>query len=300
MNELREAGAQLIIGDVTDRRGMERALADSHASTVFHLAGVVRSRLHGEFERVNEHGVEVVAGACAARPRPPVLVVVSSLAAVGPGAADPLRTEASGPAPVSNYGRSKLAGERAATKYAGAIPLSIVRPPIVFGPGDRGVLEMFRPIARWGVHMMPARGDFCLSLVHVDDLVEGLMLAAEKGERLAAHSAPGDGVYFMANEEFPSYAELGRAIATSLGQKMPVMIHVPGSIARLVGTCCDVTAWVRRRPSWLNSDKITEALAGSWTCSSAKARAQLGWSPSRSLAERLHETAQWYRDAGWL
>jgi nucleoside-diphosphate-sugar epimerase len=59
-------------------------------------------------------------------------------------------------------------------------------------------------------------------------------------------------------------------------------------------------ARVRRQPGWVSSDKIAEALAGSWTCSSAKARAQLGWSPAATLAERLRETAQWYRQAGWL
>jgi nucleoside-diphosphate-sugar epimerase len=57
---------------------------------------------------------------------------------------------------------------------------------------------------------------------------------------------------------------------------------------------------VRQHPGWVNSDKMAEALAGSWTCSAAKARTQLGWSPAATLAERLRETAQWYRQAGWL
>jgi nucleoside-diphosphate-sugar epimerase len=69
---------------------------------------------------------------------------------------------------------------------------------------------------------------------------------------------------------------------------------------RLAGLFGDSLGRVRKRPGWVNSDKMAEALAGSWMCSSAKARTQLGWSPAATLAERLRETAQWYRQAGWL
>ncbi|MDD1735774.1 MAG: hypothetical protein LUO92_04995, partial [Methanothrix sp.] len=69
---------------------------------------------------------------------------------------------------------------------------------------------------------------------------------------------------------------------------------------RTMGFGGDVVSAVRRRPGWIGRDKIAELLAGSWTCSSEKARQQLGWSPAAPLADRLRETAQWYREAGWL
>jgi nucleoside-diphosphate-sugar epimerase len=134
----------------------------------------------------------------------------------------------------------------------------------------------------------------------VDDLVEGLLLAAEKGERLRAQGAPGQGIYFIAGEDHPTYVQLGQAMAQALGRKPPTVIGVPGPLLRLVGIGGDAMAWVRRRPGWINSDKVSEALAGSWTCSAAKVRRHLGWSPAAALAERLHATAQWYRQAGWL
>jgi nucleoside-diphosphate-sugar epimerase len=300
IDELRSAGAQLIMGDVTDRISVAQALAQSQASIVFHLAGLVRARRRDDFARVNTGGVETVAATCADRAGPPVLILVSSLSAAGPCAADRLRDEGDIPAPVSNYGRSKLAGEQAAAKHSGAVPISIVRPPIVFGPGDRALLEIFRPIARWGLHVVPGRGDSRFSLIHVDDLVEGLLLVAEKGERLREHGSPGQGVYFIAAEDAPTYAQLGQAIAKALGQKPPAVLRLPGPLLKLAGIGADVMARVRRRPGWINSDKISEALAGSWTCSSAKARTHLGWSPAAALADRLRETAQWYRQAGWL
>ena len=145
-------------------------------------------------------------------------------------------------------------------------------------------------------------GDRRFSLVHVDDLVEGLILAAASGERLQARGPPGQGVYFMSGDERPTYADLGLAIAVALGRKPPTIIRVPGPVLRLLGIGGDLVSRLRGRACWINSDKMAEALAaGSWTCSSVKAREQLGWSPAPlALADRLLETAIWYRQAGWL
>jgi nucleoside-diphosphate-sugar epimerase len=300
IDELRSSGARLIVGDATDRAGMERALAESRAGVVFHLAGLLKAVRTADFARVNAGGVESVAAACAGRAGRPLLVVVSSLAAAGPCAGDQPRVEGDSPAPVSAYGRSKLAGELAASRHAGEMEITIVRPPIVFGPGDRGVLEMFRPIAHTGLHVVPGSMERRVSLIHVADLVELLLLAAGKGERLRPDGAPGQGIYFVAADQDPTYAELGQAIARAMGKKRATVVHVPGPLVRLVGRCGDALGRVRQRPGWVNSDKMAEALAGSWMCSSAKARTRLGWSPAATLAERLRETAQWYRQAGWL
>jgi nucleoside-diphosphate-sugar epimerase len=300
VDELRSAGAQCITGDVTDGASMKRALAVSQAGIVFHLAGLTKALRPDDFLRVNAGGVDAVAAACAGRTDKPVLVAVSSLAAAGPCADGRPRAESDAPTPVSAYGCSKVAGEQAAARYAGVVPISIVRPPMVFGPGDRGMLEMFRPIARWGIHAVPGRGERCFSLIHVADLVEGLLLAAEKGERLHPDGPPGQGIYFMAADDYPTYAELGQAMAAALGKKRATVVHLPGPLVHLAGLCCDAVARIRQRSGWVNSDKIIEALAGSWMCSSGKARTQLGWSPEADLAKRLYETAQWYRQAGWI
>lgn len=297
VKELLAAGARLVTGDVNDRAGVARAIASSSARVVFHLAGLVRALSPGDFMRVNAEGVEAVAAACTEQARRPVLLLVSSLAAAGPAGAAP-KMESDPPLPISNYGRSKFAGEQAAAGYAGALPITIVRPCAVFGAGDRGMYQIFKAVARSGIHVVHGRGDRRISLVSVVDLVECIALAAENGERLVPDGS-GRGIYFAGAEDL-SHVEIGAAIAHALGKRLPRIVHVPEGLMRAAGSCGDVVARIRRHPGWINSDKISEVLAGSWTCSSVKARRQLGWSPAAPLAARLRETAQWYFDARWL
>lgn len=297
VSDLQLAGVQLTDCDVADRAGVAHAIVSSNARVVFHLAGLVRATDPGDFMRVNAGGVDAVAEACTAQPDRPVLVLVSSLAAAGPSGRSPI-VESDPPAPVSLYGRSKFAGEQVAMRYADALPITVVRPCIVFGARDRGLYEVFRPIARLGTNVVVGSDDHRVSLVAVADLVECLLLAAESGERLVP-GVPGQGIYFAAAEDV-SYIELGMAIARALGKPRPRTLRVPAWTMRTIGHIGDVMSRIRRRPSWVGTDKFRDVLAGSWTCSSTKARQQLGWLPAAPLADRLRETAQWYRDAHWL
>ncbi len=297
-----EQGACLVPGDMTDLDSLRQAI--SGTSVVYHLAGVTKAFKAREYYKVNKRGVSHVARACAEQENPPVLVVVSSLAAVGPAENGRLHEESDQPQPISIYGRSKRAGEKAAEKYAGQVPTTVVRPPMVFGEQDKAFFEMIKAVAKSGVHAVPGIYPRNYSLIHIDDLVEALVLAADHGERLPADASKtaydGTGYYFAACDEHPTYYQLGRLIGKALGRRITLTIPFATPVVRMIGAFGELAGRLRGQQAVMNCDKAREATAGSWTCSAEKAKQGLGFSVPYSLDDRLRQTTQWYREAGWL
>jgi len=176
---LQDRGVNLAIGDVTDPSSLPAAIAS--VDTVYHLAGRTRANTAAQFHRVNEAGLRTVIDVCAQRTSPPLVVDVSSLAAAGPTAdVNHPRTESDPPAPVSHYGRSKRAGEAAAEARAADLPITIVLPPIVLGPGDRTAVEFFRHIRRFRSFVV-VNAQRRFSIIHVQDLTRAIIAATQRG-----------------------------------------------------------------------------------------------------------------------
>jgi dihydroflavonol-4-reductase len=292
---------RLVEGDVTLPETLAAAVAGM--DEVFHLAGLVTALHRDDFFRVNEGGTRNVMQACAVAGTPPVVVLVSSLAAGGPQIGTEIRKEEDPPAPVSHYGKSKRAAEFAATEFAGRVPLTIVRPPMVFGGGDRAMLQIFKPIARLGVHLVPGYRARTFSLLHVDDLCQGLLLASQRGQRVSSEVESAKscrGCYYLAHDEQPTYAELGKMIGQALGRRRTLCIPTAIWFMRLVALTNEGIGRLRGRAPALNLDKACEAAAGSWTCSPQRAKRELGWSCAADLITRLKETVNWYREQRWL
>ena len=299
--ELKRLGVRLVEGDVASGLGVAEAMAG--CGEVYHLAGRVAGRTRDDFLRANRDGVRHVVRASGECNSPPVVVLVSSLAAAGPAMDRRPVEPGDEPRPVSYYGESKLAGERAARAVAERVPVTIVRPPIVFGGGDRASFEWFRSVARLRLHVMPGLRPRRYSVVHVDDLVGALAAAAERGKRIVAADDParrGIGVYYVAADETPTYGELGDYVAAGLGIGRFLKLPVPDWMLRVVGIGGDCVSRATGRPAVLGSDKVREAVAGSWLCSAAAARRELGFAAARPLAERFAATAAWYRENRWL
>ncbi len=305
ISRLQALDVSFIEGDITDKRGLSKAL--SGINTVFHLAGLLEARPRSQLYAVNEEGTRNLTQACAVCREPPVLVLLSSLEAAGSSPDDAPRTESKPPTPTTTYGKSKLAGEHAAEEYAGEVPISIVRAPIVIGEWDRQVLNVFKllRLARFGIHPLPLRRTMRLSLIHAHDLVQFLLLVADHGERLASpldiQGELGQGLYYVAYDEHPTLGELLQMASAVLGESQTRVIHIPQVFLWLLALPYE--AWYRVRggsPGVINLDKVRAAFAGSWTCSPEKARIQLGFTPSLPLIDRVQQTLDWYQDQGWL
>ena len=298
---LRALGVELLVGSLDDpaavRRGVERA------DVVYHVAGLTAAASRAELLRVNAEMTSAVAYACAQRLSPPVLVLVSSVAAAGPVRRGAVRREIDAARPASNYGRSKRAGELAARAWAHAVPTTIVRPGIVFGRRDRALLPAFQSIYRLGIHVVPTWDPPPLSWICVEDLVQILGLAYTRGERLAT---PGDGAdapapvsisQSMASiRRTPHSAVLsggpaGGDICSSCRCRTPI----PGRSRRPPNSSCSGSA----SQHYVGIDKMREATATSWACSSAALQTSLQFTP-RPLPTGIQATTQWYQEHGWL
>lgn len=302
-DRIRSLGTTLISGDVSDPAGLAEAVAGK--SVVYHLAGCTRALHRRRFYEVNEQGTRNVIEACARQPKPPVVVMISSLAAAGPSPDGSPRVETDPCCPVSHYGRSKRAAELAAEQFADRVPITVIRPPIVFGEGDLFALPLFKTITRFRVHMVPTLGRHYYSMVYVGDLVRALVSAAERGTRLAPpgrNAADGRtrGYYFVAHHEQPTYADIGRMVRPFLHRPRALIVPVPSPFLWLGATNAEITARILRRPFVLNYDKIREAIAGSWACSSRKAKEELEFTVGEPLREQLGRTAEAYRRDGLL
>jgi nucleoside-diphosphate-sugar epimerase len=285
--EIGRLGVETVAGDVATGEGLEEAARG--AAAVYHVAGAVRAWTRDAYFRVNALGTErVVAAARAAGARR--LLLVSSLAAVGPAGAGEEVTEATPPRPITAYGESKLAGEEALRAGAGDVSWVIIRPPVVYGPGDRDVLPLFR-LARRGLVPYAAPRGARIGLIHADDLAALVIAAMDR-------AAPGS-VYMASDGRARSWPEIITAVAAAVGRPARAVRIAPWL---LWPAACAAEALrpFTARPPILSLDKLREARQRSWAVSAARARADLGWSAAIPLEEGARLTAEWYRKEGWL
>ena len=257
------------------------------ADVVFHLAGRTGAATRGAFDDANVRVTREVA--LAARDSGARMVHVSSQAAAGPAGLDHPRTEEDPPRPCSDYGASKLAGERVVEATEG-LAWTIVRPVAVYGPRDRAFLPLFR-LARAGVS--PIMGDpaACYMLIHVADLVAAL-------EEAALRDAAIRGTFFVGHPA-PHRADAVLAtIAAAVGRPSR-FVPVPRALLRAAAAWGAVAAAVGARPL-LDRSKLDELSAGGFVCDVTRAGRVLGTSPRTDIAEGFAATAAWYRGHGQL
>jgi len=291
-----ERGIRSVVGALERPETYAAALAD--CDLVIHVAGLTHALQPSELMRVNGLDCGRLAESCltAGVKR---LVHVSSLAAAGPvPVGSRPRVETDPDEPISYYGRSKLEGENEFRRRAGELEISVIRPGFVYGPGDAKLEPLIRSIDRLRVHVLVGRPDPQLSFLHVDDLVNLILLAAWQGETLLPKpdglEERARGVYFACDDhEFLTYGQFGKRIAERLGKQVLLLpLSRPAGFA--VAAIAQFAGSLIGKPSILNVDKVREATAPAWLCSSVKAQTQLGFSPARTLDQYLPDMINSY------
>ena len=281
---------ELVMGDLHDTAILAQHLRD--ADLVFHLAGLTKALDAATYDRVNAEGTKHLIEAClGAQTRLNRFVYCSSLAAVGPSNDATPNTEDVTPQPLTDYGSSKLKGELIVREYAAQLPITIIRPPAVYGPRDVDIFLFFQMINR-GIMPILGDADKLLSLVHVKDLVAGIYTAA------VSECGVGE-TYFLTDGDIHTWLGIERVIADALEMR-PLKMKVPLFLLDFISVFTEAGAKITRQAPTLNRQRVRDLKQRFWICDSTKAQRELGYRPTYSLPEGMQETADWYRTNGWL
>jgi len=262
-------GIEWVAGDLQDREALRR-LVDG-ADAVIHVAGTISAPSAAEFEKGNVTGtLAMLAAATAGGVQR--FVHVSSLAAREPK--------------LSLYGASKAKAEELV--HSSGLDWAIVRPPAVYGPGDKETLELFR-MAKLGLMLMPPKGR--VSVIHADDLARLLLALAGPAAPSSILVEPDDG-----KPGGWSHREFARALAAAVGTKAAV-ISSPGILLRLAARA---DQWWRGEKAKLTTDRAAYFSHRNWVVEPKRAAPRDLWRPQIDTTQGLIDTASWYREQGWL
>lgn len=260
--------------------------------TVIHTAGIVHSYHAAHFYDVNAEATRQLIQDLSSR-EGLRFIFVSSLAAAGPGQRGKPRSEGEADNPISIYGKSKLRAE----KYLKATPASwktaIVRPPMVIGPRDPAVLDIFKMVKSRNVVVPGSRGfENEYSFICVHDLVDLLC------ELL--HFRGRDEVFFSTYGEPCTFDEIIITMARELGVHSFKRINIPLWLLPLAAGTLKTIANFLPISARLTPDKVHELRQEAWTCSDQKAREWLSFKARYNLADTIKLTTSAYKESGLL
>jgi len=267
----------IIKGSISDPKALA-ALIDG-TDAVVHLAGLIKARRRQDFFDINAGGVARLMDAMTDSQTKAKLVLVSSLAAREPG--------------LSSYAASKRCGEAVLLEAEKKIPWTVLRPPAVYGPGDRETLSFFKGL-RFGVGAMLGGRQARFSLIHVDDLTAAIVDVIDRtsADRLVLELDDGT----EGGHSWPSMIEAGERIMNVKARRLAV----PPLVLTTLGYA---NAALRLLPGYtpmLTPEKARELTHPDWVARSDRIRSETGWRPAIGIDSGFRATVDWYQFHRWL
>jgi 2-alkyl-3-oxoalkanoate reductase len=273
--EWRGMEPQIVAGDLRDAGAL--ALLTSGVQAVVHVAGLIKAARTRDYFAVNHAGSAALADAARRHAPQAHFLHVSTIAAREPQ--------------LSDYAASKCAGEKAVLEAMGA-RVTVLRPPAVYGPGDRETLVFFQ-LARGRLVPLLGSPSAVAAMIHVEDLMR--LLVAQLGV------APTGAVLSAADERPGGYPwrEVFATAARAVGNDQARLFHAPAGLLR-AAACVGDAGKLFGAANMLNSQKLRELRHADWSVSAAEWARPEGWQPRYSLVDGFAQTVAWYRRAGWL
>ena len=278
---------QLVLGDCRDKPTLLPAVEG--VDFVFHLAGVINALDWEDYFQANVVGTRNLLEACVEQNSGlRKFIHVSSISAAGPSEKGRALTEDDSNRPISDYGRSKLAGEEAVREFSGRLPFVIIRPPNIIGPRQRELEEAIRLIGK-RIKPRVGTGKPQTSLCYVRDVVEALILAAERPEA--------DGrTYFLASPRPYAWSEISDGVQEALGVRG--LVNVPFGAQWLVAAASEAVARLTGSKPRLTRSSVLAARKYYWIYDGSRIKRELGFEPRTDLGEAIRQTVEWYKAHG--
>ena len=281
---------EYIYGDISDYESVK--IAARGVDHIYHVAGLTKAKTSAEYFKANHAATRILLkAALEVNPSLKRFIHISSQAAVGPGEPGNPVDEQTPFHPITAYGMSKMESERECLRVMDRLPVTIIRPPAVYGPRDRDVFEFFHTL-NMGLQPLIGFNEKHVSLVYIHDLIDGIVLAAE-------HPKGNGQTYFISSERFYSWKEIGDLTARIMN-KRPLRLHIPEFGVYAVSAFAEAFALFSKKPALLNFEKARDIVQDAWTCSVAKAKAEIGYREQVSLEKGISETVAWYKKNSWL
>ncbi len=261
------------------------------ADFIFHLAGSTKAKHMNDYIYGNVTLTQNVLDAARKTGNIQRIVITSSLAASAPSVIDRPATEQTPSAPVSLYGKSKVMMERMVKESYADLPCVIVRPPVVYGPRDTEVLLFFKMV-HTGLVSVIGFGKKQVSLVYIDDLVNGLFLSATQPQ------ATGE-TFFFVSDTLLEWKSLGDTAARYLNKKT-ITLKLPHFVVFIAAGLAEIINLFQSKAPTLNWEKAKEITKEAWTCSAEKAEKTIGFKARTSYKEGFKITLDWYKKEKWL
>lgn len=289
----KDDGVKRYVIDYTNQESILESGALNNADVIFHVAGVTKHLTLEGFRAGNVLPTKnLIEAASIQAPSLKRFVLVSSQAAAGPAShlEQPV-TEHKPPEPIEEYGLSKLEAENILRESSLSFPYTIIRPTAVYGPRDVDFLPLFKQIGA-GRGIYPGNKDSYISLIHVQDLVDGIL-------RAATSDRSKNQTYFLTNEESITWQQVYQAISSVLGTAI-WELNIPFPLIAFAARLGDLYSKLTGTVSILNSKKIELAKPKLWICSADKARKEFNFTPTIQMAEGMATTFEWYKKHGWV
>lgn len=289
---LKGKNLELFEASYSDMDKLKQAVKD--IEIIYHVAGTIAAKNYEGYLQGNKvPTINLLNAVIESGTKLKRFLYVSSQTASGPSESrEKPKTEDMPMNPITSYGKSKKETELEVQTYFDKIPITIVRPPAVYGPRDKAILAVFQSV-KIGIGTLMGFNDKYVSLVHSSDLSRGIVEASLSDNTISK-------TYFISSREFYTWKQIIGIIKNTLKKKFLITINLPHRLILTLGSISEHIGKLTGSVPVFNYEKGIDFIQDYWTCSIENAHKDFGYEQKMSIEKGIAETIDWYKQNKWM